>query len=86
MALFSGKEKAEVEALINEGVYEMETLKAGGWITDIKYADEIEEDLKKRTGGKEDKVLSVDYKRYSRVREKTLGLTGRPYQRSCKCE
>lgn len=54
----------------------METLKAGGWITDIKYADEIEEDLKKRTGGKEDKVLAVDYKRYSRVKEKTLGLTG----------
>ncbi|GAQ82938.1 hypothetical protein KFL_001300010 [Klebsormidium nitens] len=72
-----GKEKAEVEALINEGVYEMEALKAGGWITDIKYADEIEEDLKKRTGGKEDKVLAVDYRRYSRVKEKTLGLTGR---------
>lgn len=30
-----------MENLLNEGVYEMEKFKEGGWITDIKYDDEV---------------------------------------------
>jgi protease-4 len=73
----AGKSTADVEALLDKGIYSMEKLKEGGWITDIKYADEIEEMLKKRIGAKEDKPLrTVDYRKYSRVKLWTLALSG----------
>lgn len=73
----TGKSAADVEALLDKGIYSMEKLKEGGWITDIKYADEIEEMLKKRIGAKEDKPLrTVDYRKYSRVKLWTLALSG----------
>jgi hypothetical protein len=37
----AGKSTADVEALLDKGIYSMEKLKEGGWITDIKYADEV---------------------------------------------
>jgi protease-4 len=37
----AGKSAADVEALLDKGIYSMEKLKEGGWITDIKYADEV---------------------------------------------
>jgi protease-4 len=30
-----------VENLLDEGIFEIERLKEGGWITDIKYNDEV---------------------------------------------
>ncbi|CAM6084639.1 unnamed protein product [Calypogeia fissa] len=72
-----GKTKQEVEELLNAGIFELPKLKEGGWVTDLKYEDEVEEMLKQRLGIKEEKTLpSVDYKRYSKVKEWTLGLSG----------
>lgn len=77
VSLAKGKTKEEVEALFEAGIYKVDDLKKGGWITDIKYADEIEEMLKKRTEAKMDKPLqTVPYKKYSRVNKWTLGLDG----------
>lgn len=59
-----GKAEEEVVALLDEGVYDMEKLKAEGWVTDLKYADELEDDLKSRTGGKDDEAALVPLKRY----------------------
>ncbi|KAK3037120.1 hypothetical protein RJ639_031539 [Escallonia herrerae] len=36
-----GKKREDVESFINEGIYEIERLKEDGWITDIKYDDEV---------------------------------------------
>ncbi|KAG0619939.1 hypothetical protein M758_4G177100 [Ceratodon purpureus] len=77
VSLAKGKTKDDVEALFEAGIYKVDDLKKGGWITDIKYADEIEEMLKKRTEAKMDKPLqTVPYKKYSRVSKWTLGLDG----------
>ncbi|KAG9160043.1 hypothetical protein Leryth_005787 [Lithospermum erythrorhizon] len=72
-----GKGKEDLETFINEGVYQVERLKEGGWITDIKYDDEVMSMLKSRLGLPDDKNLPVvDYRKYSSVRRWTLGLTG----------
>ncbi|XP_010257856.1 PREDICTED: serine protease SPPA, chloroplastic [Nelumbo nucifera] len=72
-----GKKREEIEAFINEGVYEVQRLKEEGWITDIRYDDEVISMLKERLGVKKEKKLSmVDYRKYSRVRNWTLGLSG----------
>eukprot|EP00850_Spirogloea_muscicola_P002204 SM000008S22293 [mRNA] locus=s8:892665:896645:+ [translate_table: standard] len=72
-----GKTAADVEALLDEGLFETEKLKEGGWINDIKYESEVEDMLKKRIGAKEDKPLrTVDYGRYSNVPEKTFYPAG----------
>ncbi|PIN10789.1 hypothetical protein CDL12_16616 [Handroanthus impetiginosus] len=42
ISLAKGKKKEDVENFINEGVYEVERLKEDGWITDIKYDDEVQ--------------------------------------------
>ncbi|KAJ7559074.1 hypothetical protein O6H91_04G068800 [Diphasiastrum complanatum] len=77
VALSKGKSKEDVINLLEEGIFDVKKLKGGGWITDIKYEDEIEAMLKERLGQKGDKPLqSVDYKRYSRVKEWTLSLSG----------
>ena len=36
--------------MLDAGLYDMEDFKAGGWITDLKYEDEIEDMLKPKTG------------------------------------
>ncbi|KAI5063344.1 hypothetical protein GOP47_0021891 [Adiantum capillus-veneris] len=73
----NGKNKEDVESLLNAGVFEIEKLKEGGWITDIKYDDEVEKLLKERLNIKEDKNLPVvDNKKYSRVKLWTLNLAG----------
>ncbi|KAL3678445.1 hypothetical protein R1sor_021401 [Riccia sorocarpa] len=77
IATSRGKTVKEVEDLLNAGVFKLENLKEGGWISDIKYEDEIDEMLKKKLDIAEDKKLrSVDYRRYCRVKEWTLGLSG----------
>jgi hypothetical protein len=42
----------EVAALLDRGVYDNDVLLAEGWVSGLKYEDEITDDLKKRTGGK----------------------------------
>ncbi|EEF50694.1 Protease, putative [Ricinus communis] len=72
-----GKEREEIENFINEGVYEVERLKKEGFITNIQYDDEVISMLKEKLGVQKDKSLPmVDYGKYSRVRNWTLGLTG----------
>lgn len=72
-----GKEREDIESFVNEGVYQIEKLKEDGWITDIKYDDEVTSMLKERLGIAKDKNLPiVDYRKYSRVRKWTLGLSG----------
>ncbi|XP_024976157.1 serine protease SPPA, chloroplastic-like [Cynara cardunculus var. scolymus] len=72
-----GMKKEEIEHFINEGVYQVEKLKEDGWITDIKYDDEVTSMLKTKLGiAKEKKLPSVAYKKYSKVKKWTLGLSG----------
>lgn len=42
----------EVAALLDRGVYDNDVFAAEGWVSGLKYEDEIIDDLKKRTGGK----------------------------------
>ncbi|CAN1796276.1 Serine protease SPPA, chloroplastic [Linum perenne] len=73
----TGKKKEDLENFINEGVYKVERLKDEGLITNILYDDEVRSLLKEKLGVQEEKVLpTVDYRRYSRVRNKTVGLVG----------
>ncbi|THF98565.1 hypothetical protein TEA_020108 [Camellia sinensis var. sinensis] len=107
ISVTTGKKREDIENFINEGVFQVERLKEDGWITNIKYDDEIVckvsksscggmvavarckgrsvivapvqviSMLKKRLGLQEDKNLPVvDYRKYSRVRKWTLGLSG----------
>ncbi|OIT38868.1 PREDICTED: serine protease SPPA, chloroplastic [Nicotiana attenuata] len=77
VALTKGKKKEDVENFVNDGVYQVERLKEESWITDIKYDDEVMSMLKERLEIPKDKNLpAVDYRKYSRVRRWTLGLTG----------
>lgn len=39
---YAGKKKEDIVSFINEGVYEINRLKEDGWITDIKYDDEVQ--------------------------------------------
>ena len=40
-AIYTGKERENVVNFINEGVFDIERLKEDGWITNIKYDDEV---------------------------------------------
>ncbi|GLJ43346.1 hypothetical protein SUGI_0900370 [Cryptomeria japonica] len=72
-----GKTKEDIENLLSEGIYKVERLKEEGLIDDIKYDDEVTKMLKERLGQKpEEQLQLVDYKKYSRVRKWTLGLSG----------
>ncbi|KAI6675365.1 hypothetical protein NL676_003271 [Syzygium grande] len=72
-----GKKREDIENFINEGVFQVERLKKEGFITDTRYDDEVITMLKGKLGVQMDKNLPlVDYRRYSRVRKWTLGLSG----------
>ncbi|CAN6585002.1 unnamed protein product [Malus baccata var. baccata] len=72
-----GKKREDIESFINEGVYQVEKLKEEGWITNIQYDDEVISMLKERLGVQKEKTLPmVDYKKYSKVRQWTVGLSG----------
>ncbi|CAI9113400.1 OLC1v1013996C1 [Oldenlandia corymbosa var. corymbosa] len=72
-----GKGKEDIEKFLNEGAYKVERLKEDGWITDIKYDDEVRTMLKERLKLPKDKSLpTVGYRKYSAVRGSTLGLIG----------
>lgn len=42
---------AQVVAMLDAGLYDMRAFKEGGWLDDLKYEDEINEELKPKTGG-----------------------------------
>ena len=44
---FLGKKREDIENFINEGVYQVERLKEHGWITNIKYDDEVRKSVSK---------------------------------------
>ncbi|KAB5524766.1 hypothetical protein DKX38_022515 [Salix brachista] len=72
-----GKKIEDIKNFINEGVYKVERLREEGLITNMCYDDEVISMLKEKVGVQKDKVLPmVDYRKYSRVRNWTLGLTG----------
>ncbi|GMP33185.1 hypothetical protein CsSME_00006617 [Camellia sinensis var. sinensis] len=63
ISVTTGKKREDIENFINEGVFQVERLKEDGWITNIKYDDEVISMLKKRLGLQEDKNLPVvDYR------------------------
>ncbi|XP_061361036.1 serine protease SPPA, chloroplastic-like isoform X2 [Gastrolobium bilobum] len=72
-----GKKKEDIENFINEGVYQVDRLKEEGFISNILYDDEVIARLKERLGVKTDQNLPmVDFRRYSRVRKWTIGISG----------
>eukprot|EP00775_Hariotina_reticulata_P006975 gene6975-7190_t len=72
-----GKTTEEVAALLDRGVYDNDVFAKEGWVTGLKYEDEIIEDLKKKTGGKDDGVRKVGLSRYGRVSRSAFGLNGK---------
>lgn len=72
-----GKGRKDIENFINEGVYQVDKLKEEGLISNVMYDDEVTAMLKERLGVKAKKDLpTVDYRRYSRVRKSTVGISG----------
>ncbi|XP_057439776.1 serine protease SPPA, chloroplastic-like [Lotus japonicus] len=72
-----GKRREDIESFINEGVYQVDKLKEEGLISNVIYDDEVIAMLKERLGVKTDKDLPmVDYRKYSRVRKWTVGISG----------
>ncbi|KAI3438408.1 hypothetical protein D9Q98_000839 [Chlorella vulgaris] len=69
-----GKSQEEVIAFMDRGEYDMEAVKAAGFVTGLVYECELEEMLKKRTGGKEDQLPTVGYSKYKKVRPSTFGI------------
>lgn len=67
----------EVKEMLEAGIYDMQQLKDGGWVTDLKYQDEILRDLEGRTGGKKDQVRKVGLKKYASVSPGAFGLKGK---------
>ena len=75
LAKARGKTVQEVEAIVNEGIFDMERLMEVGMVDGLKYNDEIEDMLKERTDGKEDELRFVKFKKYRKVNPKAFGLT-----------
>ena len=76
-----GKTKEEVAEMLDAGYYDMEKLAAGGWLTALKYADELEDELKTRTGGKDDEFAAVPLSRYQNSAPRRHGRC----QYACSC-
>jgi hypothetical protein len=43
--------------MLDAGIYDMQQFKEGGWLTDLKYEDEINDMLKPKTGEMERSVV-----------------------------
>lgn len=65
-----------VEELLDSGTYDMTVFKRDGWITDLKYEDELNDMIKQRTKGKEDELRAVGLNKYSRVGKSAFGVEG----------
>ncbi|GJP44353.1 hypothetical protein CLOM_g3732 [Closterium sp. NIES-68] len=67
-----------VQALLHDGVQEVEELKTRGFLTDVIYGIQVEEMLKERLGQDKEKPLqSVEAKKYAKINPSTVGLGGR---------
>ncbi|KAF8059999.1 hypothetical protein HT031_004937 [Scenedesmus sp. PABB004] len=77
VAAARGKTREEVAALLDRGVYDNEVFAQEGWVSGLRYEDEIIDDLKKRTGGKEDEVAKVGLRRYAKVSRGPFKLDGK---------
>lgn len=88
VAASKGVTPSEVAAVLDRGIFVLEELVEAGYLTSLKYLNEIQDDLKKeflkaRPGENEDKLLkrdliAVPLNRYvRRTSEKLLGLGGR---------
>ncbi|GMH37280.1 hypothetical protein BSKO_05153 [Bryopsis sp. KO-2023] len=65
----------KVVELLDTPYYGMETMKEGGFVTDLKYKDEILDMLKERLGvEKKKKVSHIPFAKYKRVPPGTFGL------------
>jgi protease IV len=72
-----GKSVEDVRALVDNAPLNSQEAKAAGLIDDTKYRDEVEEELKKRLGYKDDeKLRKVSEGDYRRVEMDTVGLGG----------
>jgi protease-4 len=72
-----GKSAEDVRALIDNAPLNSGEAKAAGLIDDTKYRDEVEEELKKRLGYKDDeKLRKVAESDYRRVSPDSVGLGG----------
>ena len=45
--------------MLDKGIFRMEDYVEGGWVTGLKYEDEVIKDLEKRTDSKPDKLRAV---------------------------
>lgn len=73
-----GKTREDMERVLNgDDVLEPKELLEGGWVDGLKYADEIEDSLKPRTGGKEDQLPKVALRKYASVGEGAFGFRGK---------
>lgn len=61
-----GKSRKDAAAMLDAGHYDMKKLEAGGWVTALRYADELEEQLAGLTGGKDDEFQSVALRKYQK--------------------
>ncbi|MDQ1559080.1 MAG: protease [Pyrinomonadaceae bacterium] len=68
------KSEADVRTLIDSAPLGAWEAKQAGLIDDAKYRDEVEDELKKRLGYKDDKLRKVKASDYRRVRPESVGL------------
>ena len=45
--------------MLNRGIFRMEEYVEGGWLSGLRYEDEVLKDLEKRTDSKPDKLKTV---------------------------
>ena len=50
---------AQAEAMLDAGIFKMEEYVERGWVSALKYEDEILKDLEQRTDSKPDKLKTV---------------------------
>lgn len=53
--------------MLNAGYVDVEDYVKNGWLTGVKYEDEIFDDLIKRTGSDEDKLKTVSSKYFAKI-------------------
>jgi len=70
-----GKKREEVQNFINEGVYRLDKLKEEGFISSLVYDDEVITLLKERLGVKEKSLPMISFRKYSKVRKWTVGIS-----------
>lgn len=64
--------------MLENGFIDMKSFKEGGWVTDLKYMDELIDLVKERQKvKKKEKVKKVTLRRYTSVSPSAFGLNGR---------